>query len=82
MAIVFMPKLPVVTPRKMIRALTRLGFNVYSKKGRGGHIMLAHPDGRKTIVPMHSKDIPTGTLLAILKDIKISKEEFVEMLSN
>lgn len=42
--------------------------------------MMAYPDGRKTIVPMHSKDIPSGTLFAILKDIKISKDEFLEAL--
>ncbi len=75
-----MPKLPVVTPKKMIRALSRLGFDIYSKMGRGSHIMMAHADGRKTIVPMHSKDIPAGTLLAILKDIRISKEEFIKAL--
>lgn len=77
-----MPKLPILTPSKLIRALTRLGFGMYSKRGRGSHIMMAHPDGRKTIIPMHSKDIATGTLLAILKDIKISKEEFVEILTS
>ena len=76
-----MPKLPVVAPKKMIRALSRLGFDIYSKRGRGSHIMMTHRDGRKTIVPTHSKDIPTGTLLAILKDIKISKEEFAKVLN-
>jgi len=37
-------------------------------------------DGRKTVIPMHGKDIPKGTLLAILKDINISKEDLVKLL--
>jgi len=42
---------------------------------------MKHSDGRRTVVPMHSnKDIPKGTLLAILKDIQITKEEFMEIL--
>ena len=74
-----MPKLPVVTPKKLIRVLVRLGFFRYSK-GRGSHIMMVHTDGRKIIVPMHSKDIPKGTLAGMLKDIKISKDELIELL--
>lgn len=78
-----MPKLAVITPRKFIRVISRLGFFRYSKaKGRGSHLVMAHPDGRKIVVPMHSKDIPTGTFLAMLKDINISKQEFVDLLKS
>lgn len=74
-----MPKLPIVTPSKLIRVISKLGFFRYSK-GRGSHIVMAHIDGRKIVIPMHSKDIPTGTLLAMLKDIQLSKQEFVDLL--
>jgi predicted RNA binding protein YcfA (HicA-like mRNA interferase family) len=46
----------------------------------GSHLVLKHSDGRRTTVPVHSKDIPKGTLLAIIKDAKISKEDFLELL--
>ena len=37
-----------------------------------------HQDGRVTTVPMHAnKDIGKGLLLAILKEIKIEREEFL-----
>lgn len=74
----FMPKLPVVTPKQLIRVLLRLGFfRVHTK---GSHVVFDHNDGRKTVVPMHSRDIPKGTLLGILKDIQISKEVFIQFL--
>ena len=43
--------------------------------------MMKHEDGRRTIIPMHSnKEIPKGTLLAILKDIQITKEKLLSLL--
>ena len=46
----------------------------------GSHRVMKHADGRRTTVPMHGKDIPKGTLLAILRDIEITKEDFVKLL--
>jgi len=58
--------------------LIRLGFTQH-RKGKGSHVVFKHVDGRRTIVPMHEKDVPTGTLLAILKDIGISKEDLLTL---
>ena len=38
---------------------------------------MKHVSGKRTTVPIHGKDIPKGTLLAILRDVEISKEELV-----
>lgn len=73
-----MPKLPVVTPQNLVKILLKFGF--VHVGGSGSHKVMKHGDGRRTTVPMHSKDIPKGTLLAIIRDIEITKEELVLVL--
>ncbi len=73
-----MPKLPAITPKKMIRVLNRLGF--FHSHGRGSHQLFQHTNGKAVVVPIHNKDIPKGTLHGILKDLEIPKEEFINLL--
>ena len=55
-------------------ALQRLGFRVARIKG--SHHMLQHPDGRRTVVPVHAGEtIGPGLLNAILKDTELTIEE-------
>jgi predicted RNA binding protein YcfA (HicA-like mRNA interferase family) len=64
---------------KIIKALSKLGFKIVRK--RGSHVVLKHPDGRLTVVPVHSgEEIGTGLLNKIIKDTGLSKEEFVKFL--
>ena len=74
-----MSKFPAVKPRQVVWVLLKIGFTKHSRM-RGSHLVLKHSDGRRTTVPMHRKDVPIGTLLAILKDMKIPKEEFLDLL--
>lgn len=75
-----MPKLPAVKDRDMVRVLEKLGFENHRKSGTS-HLVMKHSDGRRTTVAMHAgKDIPIGTLLAILRDISISRDEFIKLL--
>ncbi|MEK7150524.1 MAG: type II toxin-antitoxin system HicA family toxin [Patescibacteria group bacterium] len=75
-----MSKLPVVKCKDLVRALKSVGFLQHRQRS-SSHLAMKHEDGRRTIVPMHSnKDIPKGTLLAIIKDIQITKEELVKIL--
>jgi len=69
--------LPIVSWREVLRALHKIGFNPVRQTG--SHIILEHTDGRHTTVPKHS-EIRRGLLLAILRDINITKEEFLELL--
>jgi len=73
-----LPKLPVVSGKKCIKALAKLGFEVSRQKG--SHITLRRekPYG-KVIVPNH-KTLDRGTLKSILEQAGISVEEFVELL--
>jgi predicted RNA binding protein YcfA (HicA-like mRNA interferase family) len=74
-----MVKLPIVKTKKLIKVLEKSGFFKYHQVG--SHAQFKHPDGRRTTIPIHqNKDIPRGTLKAILQDAKITDEEFIELL--
>ena len=63
--------------RKVLKILNNLGFKIIRQ--RGSHVILKHSDGRMTVVPIHSKEeIGPGLLSKIIKDAKLTKEEFLE----
>ena len=65
-----MPKVPSLNPRKLVRLLKKHGF--VEDQQTGSHLILMHPeDGRRVVVPVHSRDLPKGTMLAILKAARI-----------
>ena len=66
-------------PQKVIKALSKLGFKIVRK--HGSHVVLKHPDGRLTVVPVHpGEEIGIGLLNKIIKDTGLSKEEFLAVL--
>jgi len=74
-----MPKLPIVKAKELTRILEKMGF--FEFHCVGSHAQFKHPDGRRTTVSVHpGKDIPRGTLQAILRDIEISPDEFIKAL--
>ena len=74
-----MSRLPTVTPRQVVAALKRDGFE--ERRRRGGHIFLWHPRRDVlTTVAMHTKDMPRGTLKAILKQTGMTEDEFRKLL--
>ena len=61
-----MPRKPALTARKVVRQLLRAGFVM--DHARGSHRVYYHPGtGKRAVVPFHNRDLPRGTLLAILK---------------
>ena len=72
-------KLPVVKPRKAIKALKKAGWQVHRQKG--SHISM-HKEGTHNLVviPLHSRDLPKGTLHSILEDAGLSVEQFLALL--
>lgn len=75
-----MSKLPFIKDRQLIQVLKKLGFFEHPERGTS-HLVFKHPDGRRTTVSRHpGKDIPRGTLRAILRDINVSIEEFNKLL--
>lgn len=75
-----MSKLPQVKARDVVKAALRLGFRFRDQSG--SHAVYAHPDGRRTTVPIHPSDtIGVGLLIKIIKkDLRITKSEFAELL--
>jgi predicted RNA binding protein YcfA (HicA-like mRNA interferase family) len=70
-------KLPVLSWRDVVKALSKKGFKVVRQ--RGNHLILEGPEGKFTVVPRHRTIAPT-TLMKILAQVEITKEEFLELL--
>ena len=71
-----MGSVPVLEPRKVVKILKTLGFQLVRQ--RGSHQQFRHSDGRCTTVPFHaSRDISPPLLRQIAKDIHLSVEEFL-----
>ena len=69
-----MPKLPALTPQKLIRILEQNGFVL--DRVKGSHQIYYHPvTKRRAVVPFHTGDLPKGTLLEILKQAGIGKDD-------
>lgn len=67
-----MPKLPSLTSKKLIKILKQNGFLL--DRTTGSHFIFYRPeDGRMATVPYHNKDLPKGTLIAILKQAGIDR---------
>ena len=74
-----MLRLPRLRGREVIAALRRAGFIVLRIKG--SHHFMQHPDGRRTVVPVHAGEtIGPGLLNKILKDTEMGAEEFESWL--
>lgn len=70
-----MPKLVPISGKRLCKVLEKKGFE--KTHGKGSHFRFKHPDGRRTVVPVHgNEDIGKGLLKAILNQIKISVEEY------
>ncbi len=74
-----MSQLPSLTGKEVIKALKKVGFEVARVKG--SHHILSHPDGRKTVVPVHSGEtLGRGLFSQILRDCKLTRDEFGKLL--
>ena len=75
-----MPSLRRVSGREAIRALGRLGF--VQIRQRGSHVILKKVTAEGEIgcvVPLH-RELAVGTLRGILKQAKLTDEEFAKSL--
>ncbi|MBI5729193.1 MAG: type II toxin-antitoxin system HicA family toxin [Candidatus Magasanikbacteria bacterium] len=72
-----MPRLPVLTPAKTIRALERAGF-IFIRQ-RGSHRIYVRGEKGVTI-PFHNKDLRKGTLKQIIQQSGLTVEEFIKLL--
>lgn len=73
-----MSKLPVISGAECVKALCKIGFEVYRQ--RGSHIVLIRKmPPAQTTIPNH-KELDRGTLRAIIRQTGLTVEEFVALL--
>lgn len=74
-----MPKLPVLSGIKIVKALSKVGYEVDHQTG--SHMILRHKEQphRRLTVPNHD-ELAKGTLLAIIKQSGLTREEFMNLL--
>lgn len=69
-----MSKLPVISGKELIKALLKQGY--YIRGQEGSHVHLRHPTKPAVTVPNHP-EISRGTLKEILKQLGMTREEFL-----
>jgi len=69
-------KLPVLSGDELIKLLKSAGFQVVRQKG--SHVSL-QKENYKTVVPLHD-ELARGTLLGILKQCGLSKEDLQKLI--
>ena len=75
-----MSRMPRLTGEQLIQALRKEGFNIARRKS--SHVMLKHPDGRGTVVPVHTGEIiGAGLMSKIQKDIGVDRKYFIRLLT-
>jgi len=73
-------KLPVATAKQVARVAEKLGFEF--RRQSGSHaIYVRKRDGARVVIPMHAgAALKRKTLRGIIQDLKITVEQFHEML--
>jgi predicted RNA binding protein YcfA (HicA-like mRNA interferase family) len=71
-------KLVPISGREMCKLVEKLGFQKVHQVG--SHVRYVHPDGRKTTIPVHgNEELGKGLLLEILKQIKMTREDYEKL---
>ena len=71
-------RLPSFKPKQLLRVFLRAGFMIDHQSG--SHVVLRHPDGRRTVIAVHNRELKRGTLLGTIKQAGYTPEEFLELL--
>jgi len=73
-----MTSVPGLTGKKLLSVLKKAGFVLLRVKG--SHHFIHHPDGRSTVVPVHSGEtIGPGLFAKILRDCDLNREQFQKL---
>jgi mRNA interferase HicA len=74
-----MPRLPTVTPRQLVGALEKVGFEIDHQTG--SHVVLRRAsDSARVVVPWHNRDLGRGLTLRIIKSAGLTRDEFGELV--
>ena len=73
-----MTKLPRISSRECIKALEKIGY--YVDRQKGSHIILYRDTPYGKVVVPENRELPSGTLRAIIKNADLTVDEFIELL--
>lgn len=73
-----MPRLPIVSAKEAIKALEHLGFQIYRQTG--SHIHLWNEERNLVVTVPNHPELAKGTLLSIMKQARLDKEQFISAL--
>jgi predicted RNA binding protein YcfA (HicA-like mRNA interferase family) len=73
-----MPKLPILSAKDAIKILRKLGFKVHRQTG--SHIHLWNEERKLLVTVPNHPELAKGTLISIMKQAKVSREEFLSKL--
>lgn len=73
-----MTRIPEVSWRDVVRALEKSGF-VFDRQ-RGSHLVYFHPETQATVIIPRHPAIKKGTLMHILKQAGLTRDEFLELI--
>jgi predicted RNA binding protein YcfA (HicA-like mRNA interferase family) len=72
-------ELPALKPVEVVKALERAGFAV--KRQTGSHVIMYKAGLRRPIsIPQHPRDLPKGTVRAIVRQAGLTLEEFLQLI--
>ncbi|WP_456327384.1 type II toxin-antitoxin system HicA family toxin [Archaeoglobus sp.] len=77
-----MSKRPILSDREVVRVLKKAGFDYAPKRGKGSHIAMFNPQTKRLVIIPKNDQIPRGTLLSIIKQAGLTKEEFLRLLKS
>ncbi len=73
-----MSKLPQISGKECIKTLNKVGF--YIKRQKGSHIILCRDEPFAEVVVPNHKTLDKGTLRAIIRQVELDVNEFIELL--
>ena len=73
-----MPRLPVLSADKVIKALSNAGFKVVRQSG--SHVHLWNDKKRILVTVPYHNELAKGTLNSIIKQAKMDRDEFLALI--
>lgn len=73
-------RLPVLSPREVVRAFEKLGFQVQPGRVKGSHIAVFNPQTRKLLTIPGHREVKRGTLRGLIREAGLTVQEFCEVL--
>ena len=75
-----MEKLPRLSGKKVIKALSKAGF--VAVRQRGSHVIMKKKTSEGEILPVvpNHKEVDRGTLLEIIRQARLTRKDFIDLL--